>query len=212
MQIPLSTRQFVFLSFIVLGAYVYFSRSLVVVDVPIDDSEITRSALNLEQDPVQRTLTKEFAPSEWKGFRITPVASIQLQARVLGAEHYSRGEESKLMPVDLALGWGPMARDEVLREIKISQYGRFYFWRVEHFPIPRHDIDTHSTNMHMIPTSLELAKALQAVGRDEIVELRGYLVNLVNPAGSKLNTSLSREDTGAGACEVVLLKELRVLR
>ena len=36
--------------------------------------------------------------------------------------------ESDLAPVDLALGWGRMSDEAILKDIQISQSGRFYFW------------------------------------------------------------------------------------
>ena len=56
------------------------------------------------------------------------------------------------MPEDLALGWGRMSDSDVLAKIDITQSGRFYYWHVDDFPIPRREIETSSANMHMIPS------------------------------------------------------------
>ena len=59
-------------------------------------------------------------PIQFDEFKITPLANFQLIARVLGAERYRTDRESALLPVDLALGWGPMANPETLDKLTIS--------------------------------------------------------------------------------------------
>ncbi len=104
------------------------------------------------EDPIQRNLDNA-TPIIKNGYQITPLADFHVEARVLSAEHYWMDHEADLAPVDLALGWGPMSDEAVLDKITISQSNRFYFWRLESFPIPREDIETHSANMHMIPAN-----------------------------------------------------------
>ena len=53
-----------------------------------------------------------------------------------------------------------MSDERVLENIKISQSGRFYHWRVDAFPIPRREIETHSANMHLIPANDFVEKAI----------------------------------------------------
>ena len=153
-------------------------------------------------DPVQAPLAA--MPSLYRrGYQITPLQSFSLEARVLGTERYRFGRGAELAPIDLALGWGPMSDQSVLDRIDISQGGRFYFWHVSQFPIPRRDIETHSANMHMIPATPDIERRLDSVRPGQIVMLRGYLVNVQGQDGFAWRSSLTREDTGAGACELV---------
>jgi hypothetical protein len=146
-----------------------------------------------------------------RGFQLTPLASFSLRARVLGSKAYLFGPEADLSPVDLALGWGRMSDEEVLKDISISQGGRFYYWRVDHFPIPREEIQSHSANMHMIPADANVRKALQSVKVGNIVRLQGYLVEAKTDDGWRWKSSLTREDAGSGACELVLVQSVEVL-
>ena len=57
--------------------------------------------------------------------------------------------------------------------------------------------------MHMIPASESVARALAAVRKDDRVRIDGWLVEAKATDGWHWRSSLSREDTGAGACEVV---------
>lgn len=148
---------------------------------------------------------------DFKGYQFTPRARFKIQARVLGAEHYSLGRESELAPVDLALGWGPMSDDRVLDRLKISQANRFYYYSWEKEPpIPQQEIVTHSANMHMIPADADIAKQLARVRSGNIVELEGQLVWIKASDGWQWRSSLTRTDSGNGACEVVLVKSVQV--
>lgn len=144
------------------------------------------------------------------GYQITRLASFNIQARVLSAEHYHFGREADLAPVDLALGWGRMSDETVLSQIQISQSNRFYFWHVDQFPIPREEIETHSANMHMVPADEQVKKMLKSVRVGQVIQIEGYLIEAHAADGWKWKSSLTRNDTGNGACELVLVKSIRV--
>jgi hypothetical protein len=167
------------------------------------------SGVSIEAPPLQGN----FSPRPMvvaEDYVFTLMADFQLEARVLGRRNYRRDAGAVLSPIDLALGWGPMARDEVLAGIDISQRGRFYFWRTRDFPIPQAQIIANSANMHMIPASAEVFNELKRVKVDDTVRLRGYLVNIDRNDGWHWRTSMTRTDTGAGACEVVLVTLVQV--
>ena len=145
------------------------------------------------------------------GYQITPLATFSVKARVLASKSYYMGREADLSPVDLALGWGPMSDEAVLSQIDINQGNRFYFWQVSAFPIPREEIETHSANMHMIPADSRVEKILKSVRVGQVVELDGYLVEAKADDGWHWKSSLTRKDTGNGACELVLVKSVDVV-
>lgn len=146
-----------------------------------------------------------------EGYSIYPLQDFSIEARVLGREDYHLGREADLSPTDLALGWGPMADPQVLASIHISQGNRWYFWRADTMPIPRREIETHSANMHMIPANDSVARSLARVGKDDRIRLSGKLVRVEADDGWRWVSSLSREDTGAGACELVWVESLDIL-
>ena len=158
-------------------------------------------------DPVQEKITSAQVHRVGK-YAVRPVARFKVEARVLGTERYRFDRGAVLSPIDLALGWGPMSDQSVLDQVHISQGGRFYRWRVKEYPIPRRQIIEHSANMHMIPANDEVRKDLLAVRAGEIVQLKGYLVVASSEDGSIWKTSLTRKDSGDGACELVWVESL----
>jgi len=143
---------------------------------------------------------------------LTVRADYQITARILARERYHFDALSDLVPEDLALGWGPMSDNRILRAIDISQSNRFYYWRENvREVLPRNSIITHSANTHVIPGNSMIAKQLARLRPGEVVTLSGELVDGVRDDGTWIRTSLVRDDTGAGACEVLLVSDVEVL-
>ena len=173
-------------------------------------SEIRRAPGVLAPDePVQLTAYSS-SPRELYGFRVAALASFDIRARVIRSERYHFGREADLAPVDLVLGWGAMSDSAVLKQINFSQGGRFYHWSATVFPVPRRVIETQSANMHMIPANGAIARQLKAIRAGNMAHLKGWLVEVTSKDGFRWKSSLSREDTGAGACELILVEALDV--
>jgi hypothetical protein len=156
----------------------------------------------------------DIVPRSWTrgDARFTALAQFDVQARVLSTNHYSFDTMAAISPVDLALGWGPMSDSDVLAGVRVTQSGRFYYWSSRfgrRLPIPKNEVISHSANMHMIPADDEVRKTLLATRTGELVTLSGLLVQVNRPNGWILRTSLSRTDTGMGACEVVWVERIR---
>lgn len=160
-------------------------------------------------DPIQENLSQA-TPINFKNYTITPMADFSITARVLSRENYHLDKEAELAPVDLALGWGPMSDSKVLEKIEITQSNRWYHWNAREFPIPRRDIETHSANMHMIPADTGVALALDNAVKGSIIELHGKLVSITQKGGWHWKSSMTREDTGNGACEVIWVENIYI--
>ena len=162
------------------------------------------------EPPVQTT---PFSPQEHKSgeYTITPLAEFHIRAKVLAKKKYYFGREADLSPFDLVLGWGKMSDEEVLKQINISQSNRFYLWSVDQFPISRTEIETQSANMHLIPANDEINLLMKQVRKGEIIEIYGSLVRVDTKEGWRWISSMKRNDTGSGACEVVWVEELKIM-
>lgn len=161
-------------------------------------------------DPVQTNLEAPQPAIAFHGATLRPLARFGLTARVLSRDDYRFDAESDLSPTDLAFGWGRMSDTAVLRHIDISQSGRFYYWRTRAFPIPEREIETHSANMHMLPANRLVAYELKRVRVGDVVTLEGFLVEADKPGGWRWRSSLTRDDTGDGACEVVYVQDISI--
>lgn len=145
-------------------------------------------------------------------YRITTLQDeFILTARVLSKKNYRFGREADLSPVDLALGWGPMADPSIIEQFAIRQSNRWYYWKTPKLPIPKRDVEIHSANMHMIPADKDVAVQLNKIKIDQRIQIKGKLVRVDADDGWHWVSSLTREDTGNGACELVLLEQIMLL-
>ncbi|MEO8595172.1 MAG: hypothetical protein ABI759_17765 [Candidatus Solibacter sp.] len=155
---------------------------------------------------------EEVTPHTWqyKGASVTALATFRVKARVLLTEHYSYGTEASVSPVDLTLGWRLMSNQEVLDGLRIYRMRRAYMWsaRGSRLPASMDQIGDHSANMHMVPSTEELADRLRAVRQGDLVDIRGSLVEIRFPNGGTWRSSLRRDDTGNGACELIWVDDL----
>jgi len=155
--------------------------------------------------PAQRNL-KNAEQIVYKDYLIQPLAEFAIKAKVLSVKKYN----SDLSPVDLALGWSPMSDENIIDKITIRQSNRAYYWRVTEYPIPRRDIQTNSANMHIIPSSTDLAEQIGRVKKGNIVAFYGYLVEAKKSDGWHWKSSLTREDTGSHSCELVWIEDFQI--
>ncbi len=173
------------------------------------------SFLHPTDEPVQSNTTAETITVEANGLQwsMHPRATFQIAARVLGNKRYYDGQSS-IIPRDLALGWGEMSEQTVDDTIQWRQSGRWYHYEWNHAsPYDGQTIATHSANIHIVPATYNLGKALRTVGKDEMIYLERYLVDIeADGYGQKgfISTSLTREDSGKGACEILYVTRLVV--
>ena len=165
----------------------------------------------LVPEPPRQEALADAGPLRVDAFTLTPRANFRIRARVLSREDYYLGDESDLSPVDLALGWGVMSDQAVLDRIDISQGSRWYFTRYEHpAPISDGQIIRHSANMHLIPANDWVADKLDDIRASDLVQLRGQLVDVDRADGFYWRTSMTREDTGNGSCELFYVEHVHI--
>jgi hypothetical protein len=140
---------------------------------------------------------------------LIPKATYRIAGRVVSTRHYYMDWNAKLSPVDLALAWGPMASSEYDTYVSYRHTDRFYHYSYSKtFPGNSQVIAHHTANEHLVPANAHIAKVLKSIKVDEIIELEGFLINVEGPM--MLETSLTREDSGAGACEIIYVRKVRI--
>ena len=161
----------------------------------------------IESEPAQMAIAGA-QPIEHGDYKLKPLARFSVNARILHRKVYRYDRESKLAPVDLALGWREMSDQAVLDRLNISQSTRFYWYQYHQPPpIPREQIVSRSTNVHVIPATPAIASFCKSLRAGELVHLEGKLVEATGPEINVWRSSLSRTDSGNGACELMLVED-----
>lgn len=144
------------------------------------------------------------AAFELRGFRLQPLAAFELDARALATERYRLDAGAALAPLDVAFGWGRMSDQSVIDRLDIGQGARFYTWSYQDPPpLAPTEIARSSANLHLIPADAGVERQLLAIRPGQRVRLGGLLVEAAGAHGFRWRSSLSREDSGDGACELV---------
>jgi hypothetical protein len=166
----------------------------------------------IASEPTQVNLASNEPPFDFGDFHLKPLARFDLDARLLHSRVYRFDPGARLVPIDLAVGWGPMSDQQVLDRLHITQSMRFFWYEYQNPPpIPKEQIINHATNIHIIPSTPELAAACKSLRCGALVHLSGELVEATGPHIATWRSSLSRTDTGNGACELLYLEEMEIL-
>ncbi|MGZ3796745.1 MAG: hypothetical protein ACXVB1_10280 [Pseudobdellovibrionaceae bacterium] len=191
---------FIFIS--IMGTYQYWTER----EVPHPPGIL------IKEEPQQKALHSAEKPIKYKGLVLDPLAEYRAQGRVLSTEHYWIDKMAPIAPIDLALGWGVMSDTKVLKELKIWQEDRFYFYSWQGTsPVEPGLMVRSSANMHLIPSTDYLEKEIKKLRKGQLVLLTGLLVRVNYPDGSEAKSSLTREDSGAGACEIMWVESLQII-
>jgi hypothetical protein len=166
----------------------------------------------ISEEPEQINLPPDTTPIDFGSFHLKPLARFSIEARLLHRKIYRYDREAALAPVDLAVGWGPMSDQAVLDRLEISQSMRFFWYEYRlPPPIPPEQITSHGANLHIIPATPEIEAECKTLREGELIHLRGDLVEATGPGIGTWRSSLTRTDSGKGACELVLVEEVRPL-
>ena len=168
----------------------------------------------VNREPVQAALTNEqVVPWTHGPYLLRALARYDIEARLLSRKFYRDDEISDLCPIDFAAGWGPMSDQSVLDRLSVWQTGRFFFWKYANpSPLPKEEIVGHASNTHLIPSSPEILAALKNVRTGDHFRLLGLLVEATKPGMNPVRSSLSRTDTAKGACEVMWVESVELIK
>ncbi|MCB9643178.1 MAG: hypothetical protein H6728_08890 [Myxococcales bacterium] len=165
--------------------------------------------------PIQKGLPKPLQLPAPPGYQFSTRYSYDITALILSRTRYTSDAESALSPVDFALGWGVIPMKRNLSTIKWSQWGRWYTAYPQSKNSPSNTvISRNSANTHIVPATNDapLRKKLMGFRRGDLVRLKGYLlVARSSTTGWRWFSSITRDDTGGGACEVMYVTEAEKL-
>jgi hypothetical protein len=184
----------------------------------VDDiaPEILKDPIQVEtENPEPITFTRD-------GYEyvLTPLYDYEINGLIVGKMDYrvfSIDKYDSVFPGDLCIIWGPNVSSAVYRNpaVKFSQDCRWCWvqWSGNVGFSMR-----EMSNNHLLINSKYLESKFNSLLRGDQVKVKGKLVNVEAEVPGKpeshitWHTSITREDTGAGACEVIYVEDIQVLR
>lgn len=206
-------KKFLLLIFLALIAWWRFSPYSPRVFMPndmgkgVDCSQLPPIAYS-NTEPLQTAVPESVKPFLLPKIKITPLAGYSMQAKVLLNTTYLYDGLSDISSTDFLMAWGWVVKDKAFYNLKFVQAGRFggYSGTKDGRPIPysSNNIMQYIANVHTIPANKNIAAQLKKIKNGDNVRFDGWLVRVDMPSGY-IVSSLTRTDTGAGACEVMLV-------
>ena len=143
---------------------------------------------------------------------LVPRARYALTAYALITDNTMFDPWADVAGLDITFGWGPVASPAILRHLSLHLRRRYVSvrWDAE-MPLSSAVVMQHLSNHHLIAGDPDVAKTLGKIRPGDLVEMEGALVDLT-VRGRRMRTSLTRDDTGNGACEVLFVERVAVRR
>lgn len=157
----------------------------------------------------QFNVARGFAPVAHQNIKV--LEQFAGQFRILGRKDYKNDREAQFSPVDFAVSEGILANKYYYPLIGVQQSNRYLTWRMGKLPIAPKAAMQLVSNIHIIPANPRIAAELKRVKQGDLVQLRGDLVE-VDDNGWKWTSSLSRDDVGDGACELLRVQSIQWVR
>ena len=166
-------------------------------------------------------------------FTITKVANYRIAGRAVETYDYDNNITNVLKIVtgkeyynqisckDVAISYGLLALNDNHNKMNYSMLGtRKVAYSIKDSSIidvfgSTSELENHITNNHLIPANSRIHDLIKKISRGDFVQLTGYLVNVNWENGIyyySLESSLSREDSGNGACEVLLVEDVKWIK
>jgi hypothetical protein len=157
-------------------------------------------------------------------YELSPLYDYEINALVVSKMNYkmfSIEKFEKVFPYDLCLIWGSNVSSGLYRNttLKFSQDCRFCWAQWQG------DVNFHwdeISNNHLLIDNSQLESKVRSLVIGDQVKIRGKLVNIkagilgkpdaYDSSQYSWSTSVTRKDNGAGACEVIYVEDVSVLR
>jgi len=181
---------------VVVAAAVYFGFPYVqqgyyAVRYPTT-SEYTNQSIDPSVEPIQGSTSEDaFFVTDRKGrnVQILPIASYDIQARVVinrGLPRYDvKSPLGDVLTNDLVLVWGRVAQEENVKKIKFSHQFTYMTFKYNdrdlHEELGLDYISSHVSSNHLIAANSNIDHALRRLRKNDIVRIRGHLVNIQIP-------------------------------
>lgn len=177
------------------------------------------STIDLSMDPVQVDCkdVKPFTIKEnGKIYNIKPLANYKIIGIVVAKNTFLFDVTAPIAPVDIGLVWGELAKPENYKHMKFYSNFRLLTYNIPNdFKLSKDVFQTHHSHNHIISATEEVKKKVMSLKMDDIVILKGYLVEVTGKTlGSPWKSSLRRDDhlfnSGAG-CEIFYVEDITLL-
>jgi len=211
---PLDFNKNIFFVLLAIFIVTFFTRNTF-RNIDVVDARVLRQPIQAQvYDPGVIRFTKDNYE-----YSLTPLYDYEINGLIVGKMNYrlfSLYKYESVFPLDLCIIWGKNVSSRVYknRSVKFSQDCRWcwvQWWGNIEFQM------NEMSNNHLLINNSSLEKVLSSIVRGDQVKIKGKLVNVEAHIPDQPNSqiywrsSTSRDDNGAGACEVIYVEDIKIL-
>jgi hypothetical protein len=164
----------------------------------------------VEDRPLQHNYVDGKPPIRHGDFTLVPRAHYDITGRVLVKTRYADDWFAQVSPLDVSLGWQDMSDNVTLANFAFTEHERRFYMHPLNDSIQDYNwVIAESSNNHLIPENSDIEAQLRAIRVGNVVELEGELVDVM-ATGWEAHTSVLRMDLGDGACEILLVRRVKI--
>ena len=169
------------------------------------------SSLENIQEPIQVDLEKtKIIKRNFENVYLDVVATYEISGRVTNTHKYnSLNTITQTSPLDVTITWGKTATNKTNKNVKYYSIGDRHVYN-KILDLEGYNNNEMSNN-HLIPESNKIKEELNMIKIGDYIKLEGMLVN-IKTKNSSMSTSVYRDDTGSGACEVMYVTKVTWLK
>jgi hypothetical protein len=192
-----------FLSIVLVAVMIFLGSSILGNNAPYQGSVVQPEQNNLF--PLERIVHS----GKEGDVEISLKAEYDIRGVVKGKKKYS-DYPSQVSEYDLILAWGDLNKEEYDQHVDYSQSGRWYYYTYDQEFVEKGLIARNSANVHLIAENDEVRKDIRKIRKNDYIRIKGYLVDVHFDNGA-WESSMTRGDTGNGACEIILVEEIHIV-
>jgi hypothetical protein len=187
---------------------------------------VDRIAPEILTEPVQEKIARqESIDFEIRGYsyRLTPVYEFEINALVVSKFNYKFGiyRSDSVFPIDLCMIWGDNIARKTYKNMSLRFFHDCRWCEVEWWG----NLDFNMqqlANCHLVTNKKNILDKIDRIVIGDQIKVKGKLVNIegrlvgkpdkYTPPQLSWRTSVTRSDTGAGACEIIYVEDIIFLK
>jgi len=164
----------------------------------------------VKQEPTQIKINPKFIYK--KGFKLKLIYKFKIEGRVVSSKKYNWDSFAEILTHDIGIVWGKVSKTNIFDQFNWNQKQRFLIYSIREDKLNKIGgakyVNSHIANIHLIPKDWSIESKLNQIKPYDIIEIEGYLTDVYSKRRMIL-TSISRTDSGPGACEVIYVTNIK---
>lgn len=154
-------------------------------------------------------------------YHLMPICDYEINGLVVGKMDYrffSIDRNDSVFPIDICIIWGDNVARKLYKNSAVS-FSQDCRWCWAQWSAGAKVNLGELSNNHLLINDKEILRQAKDILRGDQIKIRGLLVNVIAEPEKELglsarawNTSISRIDNGAGACEVIYVQNMEILK